>query len=131
MLKLPEPSLTYKRKYAINFLRGKNNGNELLQEYLQDPTTISEDLFRIQVSSLKHPYRGINWLFTRVTGHDYMTTIPQLALYILYFTVPENDVFNWEKIILNEISAQLINFRSDFFLYGILSGIFYHTLLYI
>jgi hypothetical protein len=41
MLKLPEPNLTYKGEDAINFLRGKNNGIELLQEYLQDPTTMS------------------------------------------------------------------------------------------
>jgi hypothetical protein len=42
MLKLPEK---------------KNNGTDLLQEYLQDPTTMSEDLSRIQVSYLNEPYQ--------------------------------------------------------------------------
>jgi hypothetical protein len=113
MLKLPEPNLTYKGEDAINFLRGKNNGIELLQEYLQDPVAMSKDLSRIQVSSLKDPYREISWLFTRVTGQDSTTTIPRLALYILYFTVHEDVVFYWEKIISNEIFAQLMNFKSE------------------
>jgi len=112
MLKLPKPNLTYKGEDAINFLRGKNNGIELLQEYIQDPTMISEDLSRIQVSSLKDAYRETAWLFTRVTSHD-STTIPRLALYILYFTIHEDVVFYWAKIISNEFSAQLINFRSE------------------
>ena len=84
MLKLPEPNLTYKGEDARNFPRGKNNAIELLQEYLQDPTTMSEDLSRIQVSSLNDHYREIAWLFTRVTGQDSIATILQLALYILY-----------------------------------------------
>jgi hypothetical protein len=37
-LKLPELNLTYKEDKAITFLKRKNNGIELLQEYLQDPT---------------------------------------------------------------------------------------------
>jgi hypothetical protein len=40
MLKLPEPKLTYKGEEARNFLRRKNNGIELLQEYLQDPAAM-------------------------------------------------------------------------------------------
>jgi hypothetical protein len=105
MLKLPDPNLTYKGVDAINFLRGENNGIELLQEYIQDTTTISKDLSRIQVISLKYPYREIAWLFTRVTGQDSIITIPRLALYILYFTVDEDAIFYWEKIISNEIST--------------------------
>jgi hypothetical protein len=88
MLKLPELNITYKGDEARNFLKGRNNGIELLQEYLQDPTTIPQDLSRIQVSSLKDPYREIAWIFTRITGQDSTTTIPRLALYILHFTVP-------------------------------------------
>ena len=69
----------------------------LLQEYLQDPTTISKDLSKIQVSSLKDPYREIAFLFTRVIGRDFIATIPRLALNILHFTVHENAIFEWEK----------------------------------
>jgi hypothetical protein len=56
MLKLPELTLTYKGDKARNFLKGRNNGIELLQEYFQDPATMPQDLSRIQVSSLKYPY---------------------------------------------------------------------------
>jgi hypothetical protein len=57
MLRLSEPNLVYKGEEAKNFLKRKNNGIELLQEYLQDPASMSEDLSRIQVSSLKDPYK--------------------------------------------------------------------------
>ena len=64
-----------------------------------------EDLSRLQVSSLKDPYREIAWLFTRVSVQYSTTTIPRLTLYILHFTVHENVVFDWENIISNEIFA--------------------------
>jgi hypothetical protein len=64
MLKLPEPNLVYKEERARNFLKRKNNGLELLQEYFHDPTTMPEDISRIQVSYLKDPYKEIAWLFS-------------------------------------------------------------------
>jgi hypothetical protein len=36
-----------------------------------------------------------------------------LALYILHFTVHENTIFDWAKIISNEITAQLTNFKTE------------------
>jgi hypothetical protein len=59
LLKLPELTLTYKGEEAITFLKGRNNGIELLQEYLQDPTTMPQYLSKIQVSSLKYLYREL------------------------------------------------------------------------
>jgi hypothetical protein len=44
-------------------------------------------------------------LFTRIKGLDSTTTIPRMTLYILSFTVHEDVVFYWEKIISNEIYA--------------------------
>jgi hypothetical protein len=57
MLKLSEPNLVYKGEEARNFLKRKNNGIKLLQEYLHDPASMPEDISRIQVSSLKNPYK--------------------------------------------------------------------------
>jgi hypothetical protein len=57
MLKLLEPNLVYKGEEAINFLKIKNNGIEILQEYLHDPATMPEDISIIQVISLKKPYK--------------------------------------------------------------------------
>jgi hypothetical protein len=56
MLKLPELTVTFKGDEARSFLKEKNNGLELLQEYLEDPSTMPEDISRIQVSLLKNPY---------------------------------------------------------------------------
>jgi hypothetical protein len=56
MLKLPEPKLVYKGEEAINFLKTKNNGLDLLQEYLNEPVVILEDISRIQEIHLKDPY---------------------------------------------------------------------------
>ena len=57
ILRFPELSLVYKEEEAENFMKRKNNGIELLQEYLQDHASMPKDLSRIQVSYLKHPYK--------------------------------------------------------------------------
>jgi hypothetical protein len=36
-----------------------------------------------------------------------------LKLYILHFTVHENTIFYWAKIISNEVTTQLINFKAE------------------
>jgi hypothetical protein len=113
MLKLPEPTITFKGEEARNFLKNKNNGLDLLQEYLEDLATIPVDISRIQVSLLKNPYRELAWLFTRITGQESTTTIPRLALYILYFIVHEEAIFDWGKIISVEISSQLSKFKKE------------------
>jgi hypothetical protein len=76
MLKLLELNLVYKGEEARNFLKRKNNGIKLLQEYLHDPASMPKDISRIQVSSLKNPYKEISWLFTRIVGQYSMETIP-------------------------------------------------------
>jgi hypothetical protein len=77
MLKLQEPTLTFKGEDNIYFLKKHNNGLDLLPEYLENPVTIPEDITRIQVDSFKNPFREIAWFFT----------ISRTILYILYFTI--------------------------------------------
>jgi hypothetical protein len=67
MLKLPKLTITFKGNEAKIFLKEKNNGLDLLQEYLEDPSTMPEDISIIQVSSLKNLYREVAWIFTRIT----------------------------------------------------------------
>jgi hypothetical protein len=56
-----------------------------------------------------------------------MTTIPWLALYILYFTIHEKTIFDWGRIISVEISSQLSKFQErKEVLYGFLLNIFYY-----
>jgi hypothetical protein len=113
MLKFPEPNLVYKGEEARKFLKRNTNGLEPLQEYFHDPTTMLEDISRIQVSSLKNPYKEIVSLFTRIASEDSTETLPRLSLYKLHFVVHENVIFGWAKIISNEITSQLTNFKSD------------------
>jgi hypothetical protein len=102
MFKLPEPTITFKGDEAKSFLKERNNGLELLQEYLEDPTMMPEDLSNIQVSLLKNPYREITWIFTRVVGQESTTTIPRLALYILHFTVHEKKFLTGQRLFLEK-----------------------------
>jgi hypothetical protein len=67
----------------------------------------------IQASLLKNPYREMTWLFVMVAGQESTTTIPRLALYILYFSVHGKTIFDWAKIISCELSFQLENFRKS------------------
>jgi hypothetical protein len=64
------PNITFKGEEAREFLKEKNSGLELLREYLEDPAMMRDDLSKIQVNSLKNPYKEIAWLFTRVTGQE-------------------------------------------------------------
>jgi hypothetical protein len=113
MLKLPEPTLTFKGEDCREFLKKYNNGLDLLPEYLENPASVPTDITRIQVESLKNPYREIAWLFTRVTGQENIASISQMILYILYFTVQEHAIFYWGKLISIEISSQLSHYKKD------------------
>ena len=76
---------------------------------------MTEDISKIQVSSLKNPYKEISWLFTRIVGQDSTEMIHRLALYILHFIVHENTIFDWANIISNEITEQFTNFKTEKF----------------
>ena len=84
-MKFLEPNLVYKGGEARNFLKRRNNGIELLQEYFHDHVSMPEKISRIHVSSLKNPYKEIIWLFTRIVGQDSMETIPRL--YVILFVI--------------------------------------------
>jgi hypothetical protein len=55
----------------------------------------------------------MTWLFSRVAEQEAMTTIPQLALYIFYFSIHEKEIFDWAEIISSELYFQLANFRKN------------------
>jgi hypothetical protein len=97
---LPEPTMTFKGDEAKDFLKERNGGWELLQQYLEDLTVMPKDLSSIQVSLLKNPYKEMAWIFARVAGQESTATIPRLALYILHFTIHEKTIFDWEKLFL-------------------------------
>jgi hypothetical protein len=105
MLNLLEPTLTFKGKDCRYFLKKHNNGLDLLPKYLESHASILEDITRIQVESFKNPYREIEWLFIRLIGQESTATISRMILYILYFTVKEQAIFDWGKLVSIEISS--------------------------
>jgi hypothetical protein len=56
MLRLPEPTLTFKGEDCREFLKKHDNGLDLLPEFLENPTVVPEDITRLQVSSFKNPF---------------------------------------------------------------------------
>jgi hypothetical protein len=113
MLRLSEPTLTFKGEDSKQFLAKHNNGLDLLPDFLEDPMVVPEDITSLQVSSFRNPFREIAWLFTRITGQESTTTISWMALYILYFTVKEQAIFYWGKLISHEICSQLSSFKKE------------------
>jgi hypothetical protein len=113
MLRLSEPTLTFRGQDCKQFLEKHDNGLDLLPEFLEDPTTVPEDITKLQVSSFRNPFREIAWLFTRITGQESMTSISRIVIYILYFTVKEQFIFDWGKLISIEICSQLSRFKEE------------------
>jgi hypothetical protein len=50
-------------------------------------------------------------------GQDSITTVSRMALYILYFTVNEQAIFYWGKLVSHEICSQLSSFKKEKKLY--------------
>jgi hypothetical protein len=107
MLKLSEPTLTFGGQDCKQFLENHDNGLDLLPEFLEDLTTVPEDITKLQVNSFRNPFQEIAWLFTRITGQESMTSISHIIIYIFYFIVKEQFIFDWEKLISIEIFSLL------------------------
>jgi hypothetical protein len=110
MLRLPDPTLNFKGKDCKEFLKKHDNGLDLLLEFLENPVVIPGDMTRLQVSAFKNPFREIAWIFMRIAGQESTTSISWMILYILYFMVKEQAIFNWGKLISIEISSQLLQY---------------------
>jgi len=113
MLRLPETTLTCKGEDGREFLKKHDNGLDLLPKFLEDPTSVPEDITRLQVSAFKNPLQEIAWLFTRITGKEISANISQMILYILYSTVKEKSIFDWGKLISIEITSQLSQYKRE------------------
>jgi hypothetical protein len=113
MLKLSEPTLTFRGQDCNQFLEKHDNGLDILDEFLEDLTTVFEDITRLQASSFRNPFQEIAWLFTRITGHASTTSISYIIIYIFYFTVKEQYIFDWGKLISIELCSQLSRFKES------------------
>jgi hypothetical protein len=84
---------------------------DILDEFLEDSTTVPEDITRSQVSSFRNPFWEIAWLFTRITRQASTSSISHIIIYIFYFTVKEQYIFDWGKLISIELYSQLSRFK--------------------
>jgi hypothetical protein len=107
MLKLSKPTLTFRGEDCKQFLAKHNNGLDLFPLFLENSNLVPEDITSMQVSSFRNPFCKIAWLFTRITGQESTTIVSCMALYILYFKVNEQTIFDWGRLISYEISSQL------------------------
>jgi hypothetical protein len=94
MLKLPGPMLTFKGKDCRELLKKNDNRLDLLPEFLENPVDVPEDIMRLQVISFKNPFREIACFFMRITRQETTTNISHMILYILYFMVKEQAIFD-------------------------------------
>jgi hypothetical protein len=113
MLILSETTLTFRGQDCKQFLKKHDNRLDLLPKFLEEPTTVLEDITKLQVISFRNPFWEIAWLFTRITGHESTTSISCMVLYILYFTVNEQTIFYWGKLISIEMCSQLSRFKEE------------------
>jgi hypothetical protein len=113
MLKLSKPTLTFRGEDCKQFLEKHNNGLDLLPFFLENPNLVPEDITSMQVSSFRNPLREIASLFTRITGQESTAIVSRMALCILYFTVNEQAIFYWGKLISHEISSQLSSYKRE------------------
>jgi hypothetical protein len=75
MLRLPEPTLTFRGEYCREFLRKHENGLNLLPEFLENPMVVPEDIARFQFGAFKNTFQEIAWIFMRITGQETTTNI--------------------------------------------------------
>jgi hypothetical protein len=75
MLRLSEPALTFIGEDCKQFLENNNNGLDLFPDLLEDLIVVPKDITSLQVSSFRNPFHEIAWLFTRITGQEFTTTI--------------------------------------------------------
>jgi hypothetical protein len=113
MLKLSEPTLTFRGENCKQFLTKHNNGLDLFPLLLENPNLVPEYITSMQACSLRNPFHKIVWLFTRIMGQESTTTVSRMALYILYLTVNEQAIFYWGKLISHEISSQLSSYKRE------------------
>jgi hypothetical protein len=103
--------MQFKGEEANEFLKEHKGGEELFKKCLDDPRT-NTNVTKIEVSSLKYPYKEFAWLFARKIGLESTTFVLKYIIYILHFIVHEDALIHWGSLISNEIPFQLGGLKS-------------------
>jgi hypothetical protein len=81
--------MQFKIEEANGFLKENRGGEELLKKYLVDPKS-NTNATKIEVSSLKYPYKEFSWLFSHIIGLESMAFVQKNIVYVLHFIVHED-----------------------------------------
>jgi hypothetical protein len=105
MLRLPDPTPTFKGENCRQFLKKHDNELDLFPKFLEYPVIAPRDMEILQVSAFKNHFQKIAGIFTRIMGQESASNISRMIMYILYFTVKEQAIFHWGKLISIGISS--------------------------
>jgi hypothetical protein len=110
MLRLPTSTLWFKNEEENEFLKQHRGGEKFLSNYLVDPGS-NPSISRIEVTSLKYPYREFAWLFSRIIGLESTASVPRNIIYVLHSSLHEKAIIDWGHLISSEVSFQLGNLK--------------------
>jgi hypothetical protein len=113
ILRLLESTMTFKSSEANAFLKANHGGMKILDNLILKLLDYSKNSTHIELCSLKYPYKEFTWLFSRIIGKESMTTVLRYVLYVFHLSIHESVLFDWDRIILSEVSFELVNFQKN------------------
>jgi hypothetical protein len=110
VLRLPTSTLRFKKKEACEFLKQHRGLERFLGNYLVNQGS-NPGISRIEVTSLKYPYREFAWLFAHIIGLESITFVPRNIICVLHFSLHEKAIIDLGYLISSEVSFQLGNLK--------------------
>jgi len=95
--------MQFKNKEVDECLKKHRGGDRFLRKYLEDPTS-NLDASRIEVTTLKYPFKKFAWLFIHVIGLESTLFISINIIYSMHYSFHEKSIIDWGYLISNEIS---------------------------
>jgi hypothetical protein len=102
--------LWFKNEEANEFMKQHRGGERFLSNYLVDPGS-NPGISRIEVTSLKYPYKRVCMVVCCIIGLESTTSVPRNIIYVLHFSLHEKAIIDWGHLISSEVSFQLGNLK--------------------
>jgi len=87
-----------------SFMDSWGGGVNLLKDSMAPSAEMSTNPSAIDISLLAKPYQDFSWLSTHLMGQKSTSHILRSALYVFHFSFRNETIFDWAKVISNEIS---------------------------
>jgi hypothetical protein len=85
--------LRFKNEEVDEFMKQHKGGERFIRNYLEDPSS-KPGSPRIEVNSLKYPYKEFAWLFTDIIGLQSTTFLPNYFIYALHYALHESAIID-------------------------------------